>query len=290
MPGKLYLIPSLLSSHPPEWSHPPEVIRIIHSIRYFAVEKLHPAVLFLKRIDHPEPEFKMEFYPLDKRVTAEQLSDIVRILQQGHDVGVISEAGCPGIADPGAELVWMCHLRGISVEVMVGPSAILLSMMGSGMNGQSFAFNGYLPVAEESRALRIKELQNRSAREDQTQLFIEAPHRNQELLDTLLQTLNSDTKLGVCWNLLAEDQRIVSKNVSDWVTGVFGDDFIRKPAMFLYQAQSLGSLDKRASSASQGELSEQNLSSRDRYTGDSKARNNRTLKSGNSGYQRKKKR
>ena len=290
MPGKLFLIPSLLSSHPPELSHPPEVIRIIHSIRYFAVEKLHPAVQFLKRIDHPEPEFKMEFYPLDKRVTAEQLSDIVRILQQGNDVGVISEAGCPGIADPGAELVWMCHLRGISVEVLVGPSAILLSMMASGMNGQSFAFNGYLPVAEESRALRIKELQNRSAREDQTQLFIEAPHRNQELLDALLQTLNSDTKLGVCWNLLAEDQQIVSKNVSDWQSGVFDEEFIRKPAMFLFQAQSLGSLDKRTSSASQGELSDQNRSGRDRSTGDSKARNNRNQKSGNSGYQRKKRR
>ena len=287
MPGKLYLIPSLLSSHPPELSHPPEVLRIIHQIRYFAVEKLHPAVLFLKRIDHPVPEFKMEFYPLDKRVTAEQLSDIVRILQQGNDVGVLSEAGCPGIADPGADLVWMCHLRGISVEVLVGPSAILLSMMASGMNGQSFAFNGYLPVPEESRALRIKELQNRSAREDQTQLFIEAPHRNQELLDAFLQTLNSDTKLAVCWNLLAEDQRVISKNISDWQSGLFDEEFIRKPAMFIFQAQSLGSLDKRASSASQGEHSEGKQSGRERSSGDTKSRNNR---GSNSGYQRKKRR
>ncbi len=241
MPGVLYLIPNLLGNHAPEWSHAPETIKVIHSIRYFAVEKLHPAVHFLKRIGHPDPEFKLEFYPLDKRVTAEQLTDIVNILQRGDDVGVVSEAGCPGIADPGADLVWMCHLRGISVKVLVGPSAILLSVMAAGLNGQSFAFNGYLPVKAEERDLRIRELQNRSAREQQTQVFIEAPHRNEELLNALKQHLNTETKLAVCWNLMAEDEWIFSRPVERWSSATLPDDFIKKPAMFLFQASNMGS-------------------------------------------------
>lgn len=241
MHGVLYLIPNLLGNHAPEWSHAPETIKTIHSIRYFAVEKLHPAVHFLKRIGHPEPDFKLEFYPLDKRVTAEQLTDIVHILQRGEQVGVISEAGCPGIADPGADLVWMCHLRGIPVKVLVGPSAILMSVMAAGLNGQSFAFNGYLPVKADDRDQRIRELQNRSARDQQTQVFIEAPHRNEELLMSLRHHLNADTKLAVCWNLMADDEWVKSTSVDRWNTVKTPDDFIRKPAMFLFQASNTGS-------------------------------------------------
>jgi 16S rRNA (cytidine1402-2'-O)-methyltransferase len=234
MKGTLVLIPSLLGNHDPILSHPPAVIDRVRTIEYFAVEKLPSAVHFLKRIDHPIPEFKLQFYQLDKRVQAEQLNDIVRILEQGKDVGVLSEAGCPGVADPGGELVWMCHLRGIEVLPLVGPSAILLSVMTTGLNGQSFGFNGYLPVNSDQRSLRIRELQNRSAREQQTQVFIEAPHRNTELLQAMMQELNPETRLAVCWNLMIEDQWIRSKPVSAWNVNTVPENFDQKPAMFLF--------------------------------------------------------
>lgn len=234
MKGKLILIPSLLGNHDPAISHSPTVIDQIRKIDYFAVEKLPSAVHFLKRIDHPKPEFKLHFYQLDKRVQAEQLNDIVRVLDQGNSVGVLSEAGCPGVADPGTELVWMCHLRGIDVVPLVGPSAILLSVMTSGLSGQSFAFNGYLPVNSDQRSLRIRELQNRSAREQQTQVFIEAPHRNTELLHALLKELSPETRLAVCWNLLLDDQWIQSKPASEWKIDRLPELFNMKPAMFLF--------------------------------------------------------
>lgn len=234
MKGKLVLIPSLLGNHDPIISHPPAVLDEIRRIEHFAVEKLPSAVHFLKRIEHPIPEFKLQFYQLDKRVQAEQLNDIVRVLEQGKYVGVLSEAGCPGVADPGSELVWMCHLRGIEVVPLVGPSAILLSVMTTGLNGQSFGFNGYLPVNNDQRSLRIRELQNRSAREQQTQVFIEAPHRNTELLEALYKELNPETRLAVCWNLLLEDQWIQSKPVSEWKIDRLPDNFNTKPAMFLF--------------------------------------------------------
>ncbi len=234
MKGKLVLIPSLLGNHDPIISHPPAVLTRVREIEHFAVEKLPSAVHFLKRIDHPIPEFKLNFYQLDKRVQAEQLNDIVRVLDQGNDVGVLSEAGCPGVADPGSELVWMCHLRNIEVVPLVGPSAILISVMTTGLNGQSFSFNGYLPVNNDQRSLRIRELQNRSAREQQTQVFIEAPHRNTELMQALIQELNPETRLAVCWNLLIEDQWIQSKPASDWKLGQLPENFNQKPAMFLF--------------------------------------------------------
>jgi len=234
MTATLYLIPSLMGNHEPSLSHPPHVLDVVRTISHFAVEKLPSAVHFLRRVNHPEPDFKLHFYPLDKRVTPTQLSDIVRILEQGHSVGVLSEAGCPGIADPGADLVWMCHLRGIPVIPLVGPSAILLSVMATGLQGQSFSFNGYLPVKEDQRSLRIRELQNRSAREQQTQVFIEAPHRNLELTQSLLKELQPETRMAICWNLLVEDQWIQSKPVSEWKGISFPESFNQKPAMFLF--------------------------------------------------------
>lgn len=203
---------------------------------HFAVEKLQQSVQFLKKIDHPEPEFKMGFYPLDKHVTPEQLTDIVHVLQKGHDVGVISEAGCPGIADPGAELVWMCHGRGIAVEPLVGPSAITMSVMASGLNGQQFAFNGYLPFDKEKRNSKIGTYEGRSANDNQTQVFIEAPFRNSELLKAMMDVLSPDTKLCICWNMMAEDAWMCSKEVTNWGVIRLPDEFDRKPAMFLFLA------------------------------------------------------
>lgn len=240
MKGKLVLIPSFLGHHPLEISHPPQVLERVHTIEHFAVERLQSAVQFLNKSGHPTPEFKLIFHPLDKHVTPIQLNDIVQVLEKGNDVGVLSEAGCPGIADPGAELVWLCQLRGIEVVPMVGPSAIILAVMAAGLNGQNFAFNGYLPVQSDRRELKIREHQNRSVSDFQTQVYIEAPYRNEELLKALLDVLQSDARLGVCWNLMAEDQWIHSAEVMNWQTVKLPAEFNKKPAMFLFLGTSRG--------------------------------------------------
>ncbi len=236
MKGTLYLIPTPLANLPLEFSHPPEVLKKIHGISHFAVEKLQQAVQFLSKTGHPVPEFKMGFHPLDKHVSAEQLHDIITVLTKGDHVGVITEAGCPGIADPGAQLVWLCHSRGIQVEALVGPSAITLSVMYAGLNGQQFAFNGYLPVDTERRADKIRTFEGRSANDEQTQVFIEAPFRNEELLSALKEHLQPETRLAVCWNLMAEDQWVMCKEMQYWSTVRLPDEFDRKPAMFLFLA------------------------------------------------------
>ncbi|KPQ00700.1 MAG: 16S rRNA (cytidine1402-2'-O)-methyltransferase [Bacteroidetes bacterium HLUCCA01] len=234
--GTLVLIPTPLSGQPLAFSHPPEVLSRIHKITDFAVEKLQQAVHFLVKTGHPVPEYKMGFHPLDKHVTGEQLQDILAVLQQGRDVGVLSEAGCPGIADPGARLVWLCHSRNIPVEALVGPSAITLSVMYSGLNGQQFAFNGYLPVDSHRREQTLKTFEGRSANDEQTQIFIEAPFRNRELLGAMLELLQPETRLCVCWNLMADDQWVVTREVQDWASASLPENFENKPAMFLFLA------------------------------------------------------
>lgn len=234
--GRLVLIPSLLGNHPIAVSHPPDVISRIHQIRHFAVEKLPSAVHFLKKAGHPIPEYELKFYSLDKRTSALDLASIADLLVKGEDVGVISEAGCPGVADPGADLVWLCHLKGIAVETLVGPSSILLSIMVSGLNGQNFAFNGYLPVDSEARVKKIRLFESDSSGRHQTQLFIEAPHRNTELLGALINTLQHDTRLCVCWNLMNENQWMSSKPVGKWNLNDVPTEFNSRPAMFLFLA------------------------------------------------------
>lgn len=237
----LYLIPSFLGYHPLEVSHPPAVLERVHKIEHFAVEKIQSAVQFLTKSGHPVPEFKCTFYQLDKRVTAIQLTDITRVLEQGHDVGVLSEAGCPAIADPGADLVWMCHLRGIRVEALVGPSAIIMSMMLAGFNGQNFAFNGYLPINAEQRDEKIRMHQNRSSSEGQSMVYIEVPYRNEELLEALKSGLSSEARLAVAWNILGDDQWVKSEPVMNWSGIKLPEDFNKKPAMFLFLAEPRGS-------------------------------------------------
>jgi 16S rRNA (cytidine1402-2'-O)-methyltransferase len=236
MNGRLFLIPTPLGRHSVEQSHPPQVIEAIHQITCFAVEKLPAAVRFLSSIDHPVPEFKLEFHPLDKHSNAEQLLDIIHVLQQGRDVGVMSEAGCPGIADPGAQLTAICHQRGITVVPLTGPSAITLSMMASGLNGQKFAFNGYLPVPATERDQSIKKFEAHSRKNDQTQIFIEAPHRNTELYDALRLSLDEDTRLCLASGLLGPEQWVLTKRVSEWKSQTLPVSFQGSPCMFLFLA------------------------------------------------------
>jgi 16S rRNA (cytidine1402-2'-O)-methyltransferase len=236
MSGNLYLIPTPLGRHSTGLSHPPQVVECIHRLSCFAVEKLPSAVRFLASISHPLPEFKIEFHPLDKHSGAEQLLDIIRVLQQGADVGVLSEAGCPGIADPGAQLAAICHQRGISVVPLTGPSAVTLSVMASGLNGQKFAFNGYLPVSPSDRDEAIKKYEQQSRKADQTQVFIEAPHRNMELFAALCAKLADETRLCLASDLLGSDEWVKTKTVTDWKKNTLPDSFSGNPCMFLFLA------------------------------------------------------
>jgi 16S rRNA (cytidine1402-2'-O)-methyltransferase len=212
----LYLIPTPLSTEDPLRVLPPATIEAVHGISVFCVEQLPWAVKFLGRIGHPIPSYKLEFLPYHKKSGPQELMAILKMIQSGRDVGVLSEAGAPGIADPGSELAWVAHQRGIEVKPLVGPSSILLAAMSAGMNGQRFAFNGYFPVDADKRVMAIHEFENLSMRLDQAQLFIEAPHRNESLWGALVSTLNGDTRLGVAVSLAGADQTIRTKLVSEW--------------------------------------------------------------------------
>lgn len=211
----LHLVPTPLGGDDPMASLPPATIEIVRGITCFAVEQLPSAVKFLSRIGHPLPAYSVTFLPYSKRSGPHELMAVMKALDAG-DVGLLSEAGAPGVADPGADIVWMAHQRGIEVVPLVGPSAILLSVMAGGLNGQRFAFNGYLPVNPTERVGSIRQFENVSAKADQAQLFIEAPHRNEELWKALVSTLRPDTKLGFALGLMRAEQRIRSREVADW--------------------------------------------------------------------------
>lgn len=212
----LYLIPTPLSTEDPMLALPPSTIAAVHGISVFCVEQLPWAVKFLSRIGHPLPSYKLEFLPYSKRSNPQEMMDILKVLQSGRDIGVMSEAGAPGIADPGSELAWTAHQRGIPVMPLIGPSSILLSAMASGMNGQRFAFNGYFPVDADKRFAAIHEFENLSMRLDQAQIFIEAPHRNESLWGALVSTLKDDTRLGFASALCSPGQTIRTKDVAEW--------------------------------------------------------------------------
>jgi 16S rRNA (cytidine1402-2'-O)-methyltransferase len=166
-----------------------------------------------------------------QRIELEQLLEPVR---QGFDVGILSEAGCPGVADPGADLVRIAHEQGVTVVPLVGPSSILLSLMASGMNGQNFAFIGYIPVKPAERASAIRDLERNSARDHQTQIFIEAPYRNTKLLEDLLAICNSQTRLCIAVDLTLESEFVVTKTIANWKKAV--PDINKRPAIFLLQS------------------------------------------------------
>ncbi len=174
------------------------------------------------------------FYPLNKRTTPAQWSEYLKPLKAGHDVGIISEAGCPGVADPGAEVVKLAHQAGIEVVPMVGPSSILLAMMASGMNGQSFAFVGYIPIKKDERLKTLRQLESRSRNEQQAQLFIETPFRNNHLAQDILQACAPTTRLCIACNLTLPDAYVVTKTIAQWKGKL--PELHKKPTIFIIQA------------------------------------------------------
>ena len=227
----LYLIPVPLGDTPvanvlPAYNHD-----VIMSLRHFIVEDVRSARRFLKKVDKDIEIEELSFYPLNKHTSPEEVADYLQPLLQGHAMGVISEAGCPAIADPGADVVAIAQRKNLKVIPLVGPSSIILSVMGSGFNGQSFAFHGYLPIEQAERTKRIKELEQRVYAECQTQLFIETPYRNQRMLEDILKICKPQTKLCIAANITCEGEFIKTKSIAEWRKHL--PDLSKKPCIFL---------------------------------------------------------
>ncbi|SFC01460.1 16S rRNA (cytidine1402-2'-O)-methyltransferase [Parapedobacter composti] len=230
--GTLYLLPVPLADDAAQASYTPYLTQVINTIDEYIVENEKTARKFLKLagLQRPQGELVLHDYGKHVRDTTDMAGFFAGLLA-GKDVGLMSEAGCPGVADPGAAIVAEAHRRGIRVVPLVGPSAILLALMASGFNGQSFAFHGYLPIDKGARAKKIKLLEQVAQREKQTQVFIETPFRNNQLLAEIVRVGSPQTRLCVACNLTAADERIICMPLRQWKTGQY--DFHKKPAVFL---------------------------------------------------------
>jgi 16S rRNA (cytidine1402-2'-O)-methyltransferase len=232
MRGKLYLIPTTLGDENPYSVLPENIKPLIVSIKHYIVEDERTARRFIKKID-PEIDINtLTFNEVNKRTRHDEINEFLNPAHEGHSIGVISEAGCPGVADPGAEVVALAHRRGIEVKPLVGPSSILLSLMASGLNGQSFAFAGYIPVKFPQRGKHIKYLEHKSIHENQTQIFIETPYRNNQMLNDLAKHLHPQTKICVACDLTLETEYIKTKTAAEWKSKEL-PDLHKRPAIFL---------------------------------------------------------
>lgn len=231
MQPSVYLIPVTLGETSIEKVLPSHNRDIIVNIKYFIVENIRSARRFLKKTEPSIDIDSLTFFELNKHTDENQISTYLDPIKKGFDVGIISEAGCPAIADPGAVIVAIAQHKNIPVVPLVGPSSILMSLMGSGFNGQSFAFHGYLPIDQNERIKRIKQLEQRIYHEDQTQIFIETPYRNDKMLKDLVQTCSPSTKLCVAINITCEDESIKTLPIKEWAKK--SPDFSKKPTVFL---------------------------------------------------------
>lgn len=232
--GTLYLIPCPISDETAPWEVLPQANRpVMDALDYFIVENTRSARRFLSKAGISRPIDTLEFRELNEHTAAgREVEELVKPLLEGRSAGVISEAGVPGVADPGALVVEACHRKGIRVVPLVGPSSIILAVMASGLNGQSFAFNGYLPVKEPERSKAIRFFERRAQAEGQSQLFIEAPYRNVKLMAQLLQTLASETRLTVALDLTAPGEFAQTHTVREWRACQL-PDMNKRPAIFI---------------------------------------------------------
>jgi 16S rRNA (cytidine1402-2'-O)-methyltransferase len=210
---------------------PPDLTRLISSVPVFIVENIRTARRFLKKVNPAIVIDDLIFFELNQHTEKKEIVRYLEPNQKGLDIGIISEAGCPGVADPGAEVVKIAHSKNIQVVPLVGPSSILLALMASGMSGQNFAFNGYLPIKNPEKSQQIKMLEKRMQTEGQTQIFIEAPYRNAQLLDELLKNCDPQTMLCIAADITLDTEFIRSKPVSYWKTNV--PDIQKRPAIFM---------------------------------------------------------
>lgn len=212
----LYLIPVTLGDTSIERVLPAYNKEVILGIRHFIVENIRSARRFLKKVDSSIDIDALSFFELNQHTDRRLIDAYLNPLRKGEPVGIISEAGCPAVADPGADVVALAQRNGLRVVPLVGPSSIILSVMASGFNGQSFAFHGYLPIEEGMRAQRLKQLESRIYSEDQTQLFIETPYRNLKMMQTLIQVLRPQTRISLAADITCPDESIHTRTANEW--------------------------------------------------------------------------
>lgn len=230
MTASLYLIPVTLGETTFSKVLPAHNREIILSIRHFIVENVRTARRFLKLTDQDINIDTLTFYTLNKHTSDTELSGFLKPIEEGHSIGIISEAGCPAIADPGADIVAIAQRKNIPVIPLVGPSSILLALMASGFNGQSFAFHGYLPIDAVQRAKSLKMLEQRIYSENQSQLFIETPFRNGKLVEDILKTCKPSTKLCIAADITLESEFIKTKSIAEWKKQI--PDLSKRPCIF----------------------------------------------------------
>ncbi len=233
--GSLYLIPNLLGVVPPTSVLPEQTIAIARRLTHFVVETPKAARAFIKALGPERPLREIGWAELKTTMSVEEVENLLAPIFKGDDLGMVSDAGCPGVADPGATLVAAAHRAGIRIIPLVGPSAVLLALMASGMSGQQFAFNGYLPVPSEERAAALRRLEGESRSRACTQLFIETPYRNTAMLSALVTTLQPSTQLCVAVDLTLPSESIVSRPIDRW-RGTDFSAYDKRPALFLLQA------------------------------------------------------
>lgn len=233
MKGKLYLLPTTLGENNPVDVIPETVLEKLNHINIFIVENVRTARRYLKRAGIKTAIDDLKFYVLDKRTTADRYASYLKLIKN-EDIGLLSEAGCPAVADPGANIVALAHQKGIQVIPFVGPSSILLSLMASGFNGQNFAFVGYIPVKKNERIKALKKIEKRSLTDKQTQIFIETPYRNNQILEDLINACSKKTKLCIACDITLSSEFIQTKTLGEWRKNK--PDLHKRPAIFLILA------------------------------------------------------
>ncbi len=231
--GKLYLIPTTLGEVAPDDVLPQTVKRAIDFINDYVVENEKTARKFIKSINPEKVQANLRINVLNKYTEISEHNAMIQPCLEGRNVGLMSEAGCPGVADPGAVIVKLAHEKGIQVVPLVGPSSILLALMGSGMNGQSFAFNGYLPIDKSEKKASLKNLERLSFEKEQAQIFIETPYRNNKLVEDILQSLQNSTRLCIATDITLPTEFIKTLSINDWKKTKV--DLHNRPTIFIIQ-------------------------------------------------------
>jgi 16S rRNA (cytidine1402-2'-O)-methyltransferase len=233
--GSLYMVPVTLGDDNLTYVIPADVMQLVQGLEYFVVENEKSARRFLGSVKTHKPVRELSFQLLNEHSAEKDLPTLIAPLLAGHDVGMLSEAGCPGIADPGATLAALAHRKGIKVVPLVGPSSILLGLMASGFNGQQFTFLGYLPSDKTARVNKLKEIEKQSQRLNETQIFIETPYRNQHMLEDILASCAANSKLCIARNVSLESEFVVSKTIAEWKKSEL-PDLHKQPTVFLLLA------------------------------------------------------
>jgi 16S rRNA (cytidine1402-2'-O)-methyltransferase len=232
--GKLYLIPNVISESTEENVIPIGVKTLLKGLSYFLAEDIRTARRYLSSLNIYSSIEPLNFRVLNKDTSSQELSELMLPIKEGNDIGVLSESGCPGIADPGALAVEYAHQQNIQVVPLVGPSSILLALIASGLNGQQFAFHGYLPIDAKEATQKIKELEKESKAKKQTQIFIETPYRNNSVFDHFLKSLHNDTRLTVALDLTGINESIQTLSIIQWKKNKAA--WPKSPAVFLFLA------------------------------------------------------